>query len=112
MDFLWDIVRHTVHYGFHFVVPFLIAWWLWRDRWRVAGAIMAATILIDLDHLLADPIFDPSRCSLGFHPLHTIWAAGAYAALLAVPSWKVRVAAVGCLWHLATDGIDFALASV
>ena len=109
MELVLDILRHTVHYGFHSVVPFLIARVLWRERWRAAGAIMVATILIDLDHLLADPMYDPSRCSLGFHPLHTVWAAGAYLALLAIPSWKARAVAVGCLWHLATDGADFLL---
>ena len=112
MELFFDILRHTVHYGCHFVVVFGIAWWLWRSHWRVAGAIMLATILIDLDHLLAEPMYDPGRCSLGFHPLHTIWAAGAYVALLAIPSWKARAVAVGCLWHLATDGADFLLAGV
>jgi hypothetical protein len=32
---------------------------------------MALTIIVDLDHLLADPIYDPNRCSIGFHPLHS-----------------------------------------
>lgn len=27
--------------------------------------------LIDLDHLLASPIYDASRCSINFHPLHS-----------------------------------------
>jgi hypothetical protein len=112
MELLLAILRHTVHYGFHIVVPFVIAWWLWRERWRMAGLIMVATMLIDLDHLLADPIYDPGRCSLGVHPLHTLWAAAAYSALLAIPSWKVRAVAVGCLWHLATDGADFLLAGI
>ena len=31
---------------------------------------MMATMLVDLDHLFADPIYDPDRCSIGFHPLH------------------------------------------
>ena len=30
-----------------------------------------ATMLVDLDHLLATPLYNPDRCSLGFHPLHT-----------------------------------------
>ena len=28
--------------------------------------IMALTVAVDFDHLLADPIFDPNRCGLGF----------------------------------------------
>jgi hypothetical protein len=90
----------------HFLAPFLLAKLFWGQRWRQAGAIMLGTMLIDLDHLLADPIFDPNRCSIGFHPLHTGWAAGGYAALLAIPDWRVRAVAVGCLWHLAVDYLD------
>lgn len=67
---------------------------------------MLATIAIDLDHLLATPIFDPNRCSIGFHPLHTLWAAAIYAALLLAPRWWVRAIGLGCLWHLVTDGGD------
>ncbi len=67
---------------------------------------MMSTIVIDLDHLLADPIFDPDRCSIGFHPLHTIWAAIAYGLLLAIQSWKLRAICAGCLWHLCTDAFD------
>ncbi len=79
---------------------------LWKQNRWLAGLIMASTILIDVDHLLANPIFDPDRCSLGFHPLHTVWAGVVYVALLAVPSWKWRAVGVGRLWHLCTDAID------
>ena len=67
---------------------------------------MVGTMIIDLDHLLADPIFNPDRCGIGFHPFHTLWAGIAYGGLLAVPSCKVRAVAIGCLWHLCTDAID------
>ncbi|QDV50901.1 DUF6122 family protein [Gimesia fumaroli] len=106
MEAVPDVVRHLIHYSCHLLVPFLIARLFWKEHWVQAGLIMLATMLIDVDHLLADPIFDPHRCSLGFHPLHTWWAAAVYAALLLIPSWRWRAVAVGCLWHLATDGID------
>ncbi|MCP5396902.1 MAG: hypothetical protein H6918_09240 [Sphingomonadaceae bacterium] len=96
----------SLHIFGHAIAPFLLAWLIWRDKWLPAGALMTATILIDLDHLLADPIFDPNRCSIGFHPLHTMWAALGYAALLLVPKWWVRAIALGCLLHLATDSVD------
>ena len=67
---------------------------------------MLATMLIDLDHLFANPIFDSNRCSIGFHPLHTFWAAIIYATLLIIPSWKIREIGLGSLWHLITDLID------
>jgi hypothetical protein len=73
---------------------------------------MASTILIDLDHLFSDPIFDPNRCSIEFHPLHTYWAAGFYCILLLAPSWRLRAVAIGCLWHLLTDLNDCFLAGI
>lgn len=106
MDGDLEVFRHLVHYANHLLVPFVFARLLWRKMWRTAGMIMVATILIDLDHLLADPVFDPQRCSIGFHPLHTGWAAIVYAVLLAIPSWKCRAVGVGCLWHLGTDALD------
>jgi len=65
---------------------------------------MVLTMLVDLDHLLADPIFDPNRCSINFHPLHSYWAIGAYFVLLFIP--PVRIIAVGLLFHMLTDYID------
>ncbi|MBG86666.1 MAG: hypothetical protein CMO80_07175 [Verrucomicrobiales bacterium] len=102
----FDLFRHTIHYVFHLVLPLAFAKAFWKDNWRTAWFIMLATMLIDLDHLLADPIYDPNRCSIGFHPLHTIWAALAYCTLMAVPSWRWRAVSVGCLWHLCTDCLD------
>ncbi len=65
---------------------------------------MIATMLIDLDHLLADPIFDPDRCSINFHPLHTYWALGVY--LVMVYFKKTRIVAIGLIFHLFTDFVD------
>ncbi len=101
-----DLLRHLIHYGFHFLVPFLFARLFWKEHWWKAGLIMVATMIIDLDHLLADPIFNPNRCGVGFHPMHTVWAAGFYAMLLLIPKWQWRAVALGCLWHLVTDSTD------
>lgn len=65
---------------------------------------MVATMLVDLDHLFANPIFDPGRCSINFHPLHTYWAMGVYVLLLLFK--KTRIIAVGLLFHMLTDYID------
>jgi hypothetical protein len=67
---------------------------------------MVAANLIDLDHLLASPIFDPDRCSIGFHLLHGWEAAIAYLLMLAIPRWWVRALGLGALWHLAIDWGD------
>jgi len=106
MEIVSDFHRHAIHYAFHFLAPFVFGRLFWKENWWKAGLIMVCTTAIDLDHLLADPFFDPERCSIGFHPLHTFWAGIVYVGLLAVPSWKVRAVGVGCLWHLCTDAID------
>lgn len=93
-------------------MPFAIAWVVWRDNWMAAGAVIAAANLIDLDHLLADPIFDPDRCSIGFHLLHGWEAAVAYLLMLGVPKWWVRALGLGALWHLAVDWGDCTMQSL
>lgn len=65
---------------------------------------MLATMLVDLDHLFATPIFDPGRCSINFHPLHSYWAMAVYVMLLFFK--KTRIIAVGLLFHMLTDYID------
>lgn len=68
---------------------------------------MIATMAVDLDHLLANPVFDANRCSIGFHPLHSIAAVGGYLLLVLVPaSQRVRLAGVGLLIHMGVDGAD------
>ena len=61
-------------------------------------------MLADLDHLLADPIFDPNRCSIGFHPLHSGIAIGIYVLMLLFT--KVRIVGIGLLIHMALDYLD------
>lgn len=68
---------------------------------------MAGTMLVDLDHLLAVPIFDPNRCSIGFHPLHAWPAIAAYVILASVPkNPNLRLAGAGLLIHMALDWVD------
>ena len=49
---------------------------------------MIATMLVDIDHLLADPIYDSSRCSIGTHPLQEPLFLAPYAVLCFFP--KIR----------------------
>lgn len=65
---------------------------------------MVATLVVDLDHLLATPVFDPSRCSIGFHPLHTWPAMAVILALATLP--KTRLVGVGLAIHMVLDGLD------
>ena len=92
------------HLLLHFSVPFLVAYLFFRDNLKTAYLIMISTMLVDLDHLLADPIYDPTRCSIGFHPLHTYPAIVFYTILVFVP--KFRYFGIGLLVHMILDGID------
>ena len=65
---------------------------------------MVATMLVDLDHLVANPIYDPERCSIGFHPLHKLWFVAFYIVLCFVP--KTRFVGLGLSIHMALDAID------
>lgn len=98
------MLRPIIHLFLHFAAPGLVAGLFFRPRWRRAWLLMLATMLIDLDHLLAVPVFDPNRCSLGFHPLHGWLAALGYLALAIWPAG--RVVGVGLLLHLGLDGLD------
>ena len=93
-----------LHLLLHGVVPGLVAWTAFRAQWGRAWLIMVATMLVDVDHLLASPVFDPNRCSIGFHPLHTAPAIVAYAVLAVLPS--TRVVGVGLVIHMALDFLD------
>lgn len=93
-----------IHYSLHFLAPGLLSYVFFRKQWKRAWLIMIATMLVDLDHLLATPIFAPDRCSIGFHPLHSYYAIPVYFILLFFP--KTRIIAVGLLFHMLTDWQD------
>jgi hypothetical protein len=94
----------VLHVLLHVAVPAAVARLAWRQQRLRAFLLMLAGLAIDLDHLLATPIYDPERCSIGFHPLHTWPAAIAY--LLVCLPRPTRAVGAGLLIHLALDGID------
>lgn len=96
--------KFIVHYSLHFVVPFFFAYFFFREKWKIVYGIFLLSMLIDLDHLLANPIFDKGRCSINFHPLHSYIAAGIYITSLFFK--KTRIIAIALLFHLITDFID------
>ena len=98
---MWQVV---VHYGIHFIVPLLIALLFFRTIWVKAYMIMIACMLIDLDHLLASPIFDANRCSINFHPLHSYYAIGVYFILVFFK--KSRIVGLGLIIHILADWAD------
>ena len=68
------MTRQILHIALHFIVPGVVARWAFTERWKRAWFIMVLTNMVDLDHLLAIPIYDPNRCGIGFHPLHSYLA--------------------------------------
>ncbi|MEM7417734.1 MAG: DUF6122 family protein [Gemmatimonadota bacterium] len=109
-----------LYIALHFVLPALVALAIDRDRWLRIWLVLVATMLVDVDHLLADPVYDPDRCSIGFHPLHSTPAIVVYLAMFVGPMLMrrmdalredgiVRVVALiglGLVLHMALDGID------
>ncbi len=99
-----DMLRPIIHDILHFLIPALVAYFGFKENRLRVFLIMMATMAVDLDHLLADPIYDPSRCSINFHPLHSYAAIGVYCIL---PFFsKLRLIGIGLLIHMALDFID------
>ncbi len=98
------MLQTIVHYSIHFILPLVVALLFFKKHWKLAVIIMLSTMLIDLDHLLATPIFDPNRCSINFHPLHSYYAIGIYFVLSCIK--KTRLIGIGCLIHIFADYID------
>ena len=92
------------HLTLHFIVPLIVALIFFRKKVKVAYLILIATMLVDLDHLLVSPIFDPDRCSIGFHLLHGTPAIIVFSALTLIP--KMRLIGVGLVIHMLLDGLD------
>jgi hypothetical protein len=98
------MLQQLIHYGFHLLLPGLIAWTFFRNNWKIAWLIMIATMLVDLDHLVANPIFMANRCSINFHPLHSYIAIGVYCIMTLFK--KARILGVGLILHMIADCFD------
>jgi hypothetical protein len=112
---------YLIHLLLHLAVPLLVARVCYPTRWRFAAFVMLATMVVDVDHLLADPIYDPARCSIGFHPLHTTAPIIFYGVLAVLPLVVrqrtvgmrlnraieiLHLVGVGLLIHMALDAVD------
>ena len=92
------------HLALHFIAPLLVAFLFFRENLKLSYLAMILTMLVDLDHLLASPIYDANRCSIGFHPLHQYW----FIAIYLVMSFfsKTRLIGVGLIIHMSLDALD------
>lgn len=98
------MIRFLLHYGIHFIVPLGIAYFFFREQGLKAALILLAGIVIDIDHIIATPVFDAMRCSINFHPLHTYWAICVYVILTTVK--KTRIWGLAFLIHILADTVD------
>ncbi len=97
-------IIHILSYG----TIWLIALYFLKPKWRskesliIFVSIFLASV-IDIDHVLATPIYDPLRCSIGFHPLHSYWILPLY--LAGTLFQKTRWFCLGVITHLTVDAI-------
>jgi hypothetical protein len=98
------MIYPAIHIALHFLVPGLTAILFFKNRWLQAWLIMVLTMVVDLDHLLASPIYDPNRCSINFHPLHSYPAILLYILISAFP--RTRLIGLGLLLHMGIDLTD------
>lgn len=93
-----------LHLFLHLLVPLCIALLFFKDNWKKVLLIMMLTMVVDIDHLLATPIYDPLRCSIGFHPLHQLPLFFVYLGMCFVK--PVRLIGIGLMIHMILDSID------
>jgi len=98
------MIQPFLHYGIHFGLPLIIALIFFKTNWKTAYLIMLIGLLIDIDHIWANPIFDPNRCSIDFHPLHSYWAIALYFVLTLFK--KTRLIGIGLMIHIIADVAD------
>ena len=98
-------MQGLLHYFLHFGFPLFIAIVFFKKGWKRVYLIFLATMLVDLDHLLADPIFQADRCSINFHFLHSYYAMIVYVILLFFKR-PFNIIGIGLLLHMMTDFID------
>jgi hypothetical protein len=95
------------HYFLHFIAIGAIAWFYDKKNWKRNWLILLATMAVDLDHVFANPLFDPMRCGIGYHPLHSHFAIIGYVlGVLFIKNKLLKLIFIGLLFHMLTDFID------
>ncbi|PKD15827.1 hypothetical protein APR41_11095 [Salegentibacter salinarum] len=95
------------HYFLHFIATGAIAWFYDKKNWKKNWLILLATMAVDIDHVVAEPLFDPMRCGIGYHPLHSHFAIITYVlGVLFIKNNFLKLIFIGLLFHMLTDFID------
>jgi len=100
-------LQTVTHYFLHFIAIGAIAWFYDKKNWKKNWLILLTTMAVDLDHVFATPLFDPMRCGIGYHPLHSQLAILTYFLGMIFTKNKIlRLIFIGLLFHMLTDSID------
>ena len=102
-----DLGKHrpVMHIISHGVVPAGIAYIIKpENEWKNTALTYLSANVVDLDHLLAQPVYDPERCGINFHPLHSEYALFGYGLFALNPLTKDL--GTGLLIHMGLDYID------
>ena len=66
---------------------------------------MISTMIVDIDHLLATPIYQADRCSINFHPLHSYFAIAIYI-VMSFFKRPLNIIGIGLVLHMFADYCD------
>lgn len=94
-----------LHYSLHFFLPLIIAILFFKKEWKKVYVIMLLTMIVDLDHLLANPIYQADRCSINFHPLHSYYAIALYF-IMSFFRKPFNIIGIGLVLHMISDFTD------
>ena len=72
---------------------------------KKAYIIMISTMIVDLDHLFATPIYQADRCSINFHPLHSYFAIAIYI-VMSLLKRPLNIIGIGLVLHMFADYCD------
>lgn len=98
------MIRSYIHIILHFIFPWLVARKYYPEHIWKTWLIMVLTMVVDLDHFLATPVFSTGRCSIGFHPLHTYPVIAIYVLLVLIG--RTRLVGLGLILHMGLDMVD------
>ena len=94
-----------LHYCLHIFLPLIIAILFFKKVWKKVYLIMLLTIVVDIDHLLANPIYQADRCSINFHPLHSYYAIAVYF-IMSFFKKPFNIIGIGLVLHMIADFTD------
>ena len=104
-DSLCANYQSQFHLASHILIPISISYLINPEKkWNSTALTYLYANLVDLDHIISNPIYNSKRCSINFHPLHSDWAILAYS-VIAIPN-RSKDIGTGLLIHMGLDYID------